>query len=102
MSESEIAKRMNLKTKCLIIASIVLLFFVLFIPLYQIGVSNTYEEMIRTSENSINELENKIRLLEGEIASAAMPEYLIDQVIEREITLESIEASSTVRIAKGY
>ncbi len=101
MSEMEIAKLLGNKAKAGIICMVLLVFAFMFLPLYQIGVANTYEELIRTSEKNINELENKIRQIEGDIAVARMPEYLIDRASFEKLSFESIDSASTVRIARG-
>ncbi len=101
MNEVEIARRLGNKTKAGIICMVVVIFALMFLPLYQIGVANTYEALIQTSENTINELENKIRQVEGDIAIARMPEYLIDRADFEKLTFESIDSASSVRIARG-
>ena len=87
--------------KIMIMASLVVIFFFMFLPVYQSGVNHTYEELIAQSEAGILTMQAKIRELEGSIAEKRSPEALIGQIIEQQVSYEEIDASQAVRIAKA-
>lgn len=99
--KSENSARISKQGKIMIMASLVIMFLFMFLPVYQSGVTHTYEELIAQSEAGISEMQARIRELEGSIASARSPEALIDQIIEQRVSYEAIDASSTVRVARA-
>lgn len=100
MSENEIAIRVTLKDKALIVLCILLVFLFIVLPVWQIGSTRTYEEYIRLSKEKLQEQENRIRELQGDIAIAKSPEALIDHIVRTSASYEEINADS-VRIARS-
>lgn len=101
MKSENSSVRISRQGKVLIMTSLIVMFLFMFLPVYQSGVTHTYEELIAQSEAGISEMQARIRELEGSIASARSPEALIDQIIEQRVSYEAIDTSSTVRVASA-
>lgn len=101
MKTESSSPRISRQGKVMIMSSLVIMFLFMFLPVYQSGVTHTYEELIAQSEAGISEMQARIRELEGAIASARSPEALIDQIVEQRVSYEAIDASSTVRVASA-
>ena len=68
MSEIDYGKRLSLSSKCFIIAFIALAFIAAFIPLWQMGVTNSLKHKIVYSNNSLQDLDREERALRAAIA----------------------------------
>lgn len=98
---SESTMKISRNGKIMIVAALVVMFLFMFLPVYQSGVSHTYEELIAESQSQIREMQSQIRELEGSIAQARSPESLIDQIIEQRVSYEEINSANTLRVAKA-
>lgn len=91
---------MTMTTKAMVLSSIVFIFLMMLIPVYQIGQNHEYRIRIAASQENIRQLEDIQRTLESEISIARSPEALIDNVVEHSLEYSEIDASSTVLVAK--
>lgn len=78
MKDFEVEKGLNLKFKCIILATLAIAFIVAFIPLWQIGVDNMLRYDLILSQQQLQELDSEERALR---ASYSDLEQKIDESI---------------------
>jgi len=100
MSERELARKLTLKRRIMLLSAICILFVSMLLPLFQKGIATSYRTGISESEVSLLAMESEIRILESEIAGSKSPEHLIGSMMTKSIDYESIGDSSEVVIAR--
>lgn len=89
------------KTKTLIVLLIVVVLVSCFVPLYQACIYQQNQYKLGQEKQSIEMLEEKIRILNARISYLKTPEALITQVIEQKLDYRSIDYNSSYRIARS-
>lgn len=92
---------LTISAKACVLSMLVLVFFMLMIPVFQIGQNHEYRLRIASAEESIRQLDQVERTLKSEISMSRSPEALIDNVIQYSLDYDEIDSSSTVLVAKG-
>lgn len=86
MKDFEVEKGINLKFKCIILATLAIAFIVAFIPLWQLGVDNMLRYDLILSEQKLQELDSEERALRAS--------YLdLDQELEESVVYVNANAS---------
>jgi Tfp pilus assembly protein PilE len=84
-----------------ILLMIIAILSVLFVPVWQSAVNRSLSVELESELNQLQTLEERYRALQSSIASRSMPESLVDEAWERQVSFSQIEADDIVLVERS-